>query len=117
MGLWYLKDTGMYLIAYADSDHAGCRDTRHGTSGSAQFLGDKLVSWSSKKQKCTAISSTEAEYIALSGLMEISIADQIALDDALVAPADRLKIGKCNLRLSPDVTSKEATLHKWSTMC
>ncbi|GKB04729.1 hypothetical protein Tco_0832924, partial [Tanacetum coccineum] len=40
--------------------------------------------------------------------MEISIADQIALDDALVAPADRLKIGKCNLRLSSDVTSKEA---------
>ncbi|GJV78116.1 hypothetical protein Tco_1509700 [Tanacetum coccineum] len=42
--------------------------------------------------------------------MEISIADQIALDDALVAPADRLKIGKCNLRLSSDITSKEATL-------
>ncbi|GJY97867.1 hypothetical protein Tco_0514777 [Tanacetum coccineum] len=42
--------------------------------------------------------------------MAISIADQIALDDALVAPADRLKIGKCNLRLSSDVTSKEATL-------
>ncbi|GJZ46527.1 hypothetical protein Tco_0594123 [Tanacetum coccineum] len=42
--------------------------------------------------------------------MEISIADQIALDDALVAPADRLKIGKCNLRLSSNVTSKEATL-------
>ncbi|GJZ06637.1 retrovirus-related pol polyprotein from transposon TNT 1-94 [Tanacetum coccineum] len=42
-------------------------DTRRSTSGSAQFLGDKLVSWSSKKQKSTAISSTEAEYIALSG--------------------------------------------------
>ncbi|GKE49286.1 hypothetical protein Tco_1480544, partial [Tanacetum coccineum] len=39
--------------------------------------------------------------------MALSIADQIALDDALVAPADRLKIGKCNLRLSSDVTSKE----------
>ncbi|GJX08433.1 retrovirus-related pol polyprotein from transposon TNT 1-94 [Tanacetum coccineum] len=38
------------------------------------------------------------------------LADEIALDDALVAPADRLKIGKCNLRLSSDVTSKEATL-------
>ncbi|GKD07294.1 hypothetical protein Tco_1186979, partial [Tanacetum coccineum] len=42
--------------------------------------------------------------------MALSIADQIALDDALVAPADRLKIGKCNLRLSSNVTSKEATL-------
>ncbi|GJW49417.1 retrovirus-related pol polyprotein from transposon TNT 1-94 [Tanacetum coccineum] len=67
MGLWYSKDTDMSLTAYADADHAGCQDTRRSTSGSAQFLGDKLVSWSSKKQKCTAISSTEAEYIALSG--------------------------------------------------
>ncbi|GJU27906.1 hypothetical protein Tco_1166527 [Tanacetum coccineum] len=57
----------MALTAYADADHAGCQDTRRSTSGSAQFLGDKLVSWSSKKQKSTAISTTEAEYIAMSG--------------------------------------------------
>ncbi|GJW75153.1 hypothetical protein Tco_0134523 [Tanacetum coccineum] len=67
MGLWYSKDTDMSLPAYANADHAGCQDTRRSTSGSAQFLGDKLVSWSSKKQKSTAISSTEAEYIVLSG--------------------------------------------------
>ncbi|GJR06268.1 retrovirus-related pol polyprotein from transposon TNT 1-94 [Tanacetum coccineum] len=67
MGLWYSKDTDMSLTAYADADHAGCQDTRRSTSGSAHFLGDKLVSWSSKKQKSIAISSTEAEYIALSG--------------------------------------------------
>ncbi|GKA76740.1 retrovirus-related pol polyprotein from transposon TNT 1-94 [Tanacetum coccineum] len=67
MGLWYSKDTDMSLIAYSDADHAGCQDTRRSTSGSAQFLGDKLVSWSSKKQKSTAISSTKAEYIALFG--------------------------------------------------
>ncbi|GJZ47783.1 putative ribonuclease H-like domain-containing protein [Tanacetum coccineum] len=42
------------------------RDTRRSTSGSAQFLGDKLVSLSSKKQKSTTISTTEAEYIAMS---------------------------------------------------
>ncbi|GJS46174.1 hypothetical protein Tco_0596295 [Tanacetum coccineum] len=42
--------------------------------------------------------------------MALTIADQIALDDALVTPADRLKIGKCNLRLRSDITSKEATL-------
>ncbi|GKA85847.1 hypothetical protein Tco_0807501 [Tanacetum coccineum] len=57
----------MSLTAYADVDHAGCQDTRRSTSGSAQFLGDKLVSWSSNKQKSTTISSIEAEYIALSG--------------------------------------------------
>nr|GEZ77116.1 copia protein [Tanacetum cinerariifolium] len=50
-----------------DTDHAGCQDTRRSTSGSAQFLGDKLVSWSSKKQQSTAISTTEVEYIAMSG--------------------------------------------------
>ncbi|GJT94872.1 retrovirus-related pol polyprotein from transposon TNT 1-94 [Tanacetum coccineum] len=65
MGLWYPKDTAMALTAYADADHAGCQDTRRSTSGSAQFLGDKLVSWSLKKQTSTSISSTEAEYIAM----------------------------------------------------
>ncbi|GJR34412.1 hypothetical protein Tco_1210096 [Tanacetum coccineum] len=54
MGLWYPKDTAMALTAYADADHAGCQDTRRSTSGSAQFLGDKLVSWSSKKQTSTS---------------------------------------------------------------
>ncbi|GJY31631.1 hypothetical protein Tco_0415126 [Tanacetum coccineum] len=47
-------------------DHAGCLDTRKSTSGGIQFLGDKLVSWMSKKQNCTAMSSAEAEYVALS---------------------------------------------------
>ncbi|GKB15764.1 copia protein [Tanacetum coccineum] len=64
-GLWYPKDTTMVLTTYADADHAGCQDTRRSTSGSAQFLRDKLVSWSSKKQKSTAISTKEAEYIAI----------------------------------------------------
>nr|GFB02895.1 copia protein [Tanacetum cinerariifolium] len=65
--LWYSKDIDMSLTAYADTNHAGCQDTRRSTSGIAQFLGDKIVSWSFKKQKSTAIPSTEAEYIALSG--------------------------------------------------
>ncbi|GKA87299.1 retrovirus-related pol polyprotein from transposon TNT 1-94 [Tanacetum coccineum] len=67
MGLWYPKDTGFELTAFLDSDHAGCLDTRKSTSGGIQFLGgDKLVSWSSKKQDCTSMSSAEAEYVSLS---------------------------------------------------
>ncbi|GJR35354.1 retrovirus-related pol polyprotein from transposon TNT 1-94 [Tanacetum coccineum] len=57
----------MALTAYADADHAGCQDTQRSTSGSAQFFRDKLVSWSSKKQKSNAISTTVAEYISMSG--------------------------------------------------
>ncbi|GJZ45898.1 retrovirus-related pol polyprotein from transposon TNT 1-94 [Tanacetum coccineum] len=60
-------DTLLYLIAtFADADHASCQDTRRSTYGSMQFLGDRLVSWSSKRQKSAAISSTKAEYIAMS---------------------------------------------------
>nr|GEU70223.1 retrovirus-related Pol polyprotein from transposon TNT 1-94 [Tanacetum cinerariifolium] len=61
MGLWYPKDTGFELTAFLDSDHMGCLDSRKSTSGDIQFLGgDKLVSWSSKKQDCTSISLAEA---------------------------------------------------------
>ncbi|GJU36950.1 retrovirus-related pol polyprotein from transposon TNT 1-94 [Tanacetum coccineum] len=60
-------DSCIALTAFADADHAGCQDTRKSTSRSMQLLDDRLVSWSSKKQKSTAISSTKAECIALSG--------------------------------------------------
>ncbi|GJS30506.1 retrovirus-related pol polyprotein from transposon TNT 1-94 [Tanacetum coccineum] len=66
MGLWYPKGSGFELTAFSDADHAGCVDTRKSTSGGIQILGDKLVSWMSKKQDCTAMSSAEAEYVALS---------------------------------------------------
>nr|GFD38872.1 retrovirus-related Pol polyprotein from transposon TNT 1-94 [Tanacetum cinerariifolium] len=67
IGLWYLKDTGFELTAFLDSDHDGCLDLRKSTSGGIQFLGgDKLVSWSSKKQDCTSMYSAEAEYVSLS---------------------------------------------------
>ncbi|GKD96665.1 retrovirus-related pol polyprotein from transposon TNT 1-94, partial [Tanacetum coccineum] len=67
IGLWYSKYSCIALTTFPDVDHPGCQDTRRSTSGSMQLLGDILVSWSSKKQKSTAISSIEAEYIALSG--------------------------------------------------
>nr|GEU76948.1 putative RNA-directed DNA polymerase [Tanacetum cinerariifolium] len=66
MGLWYSKDFGFELTDFLDADHARCIDTRKSTSGRIQFLGEKLVSWMSKKQDNTTMSSAEAEYVALS---------------------------------------------------
>nr|GFD10235.1 uncharacterized mitochondrial protein AtMg00810-like [Tanacetum cinerariifolium] len=55
MGLWYPKDTDFELTAFSDLNHAGFLDSYKSTSGGIQFLGgDKLVSWSSKKQDCTS---------------------------------------------------------------
>nr|GEW71269.1 retrotransposon protein, putative, unclassified [Tanacetum cinerariifolium]GEW72572.1 retrotransposon protein, putative, unclassified [Tanacetum cinerariifolium] len=70
-GLWYPKDSSVALIVFADADHGGCQDTRRITSGSLQFLGERLISWSSKKKKSVAISSTEAEHITLSKHIDI----------------------------------------------
>nr|GEV28974.1 hypothetical protein [Tanacetum cinerariifolium] len=65
--LLYPKDSSIPLTAFADADHVGCQDTHRSTSGSMQFLGERFISWLSKRQKSAAISSMEAEYIALSG--------------------------------------------------
>nr|GEW20110.1 hypothetical protein [Tanacetum cinerariifolium] len=56
-GLWYPKDSSVALTAFADADHTGCQDTRRSTSGSVQFLGERLISWSSKRKKSAAISN------------------------------------------------------------
>nr|GFA06911.1 uncharacterized mitochondrial protein AtMg00810-like [Tanacetum cinerariifolium] len=50
-GLWYPKDSSVAVTAFADADHAGCQDTRRSRSGSVQFLGERLISWSSKRKK------------------------------------------------------------------
>ncbi|GKB32497.1 retrovirus-related pol polyprotein from transposon TNT 1-94 [Tanacetum coccineum] len=54
------------VTAFLDADHAGCLDTLKSTSRGIQCLGEKLVSWMSKKQDCTAMSRAEAEYVVLS---------------------------------------------------
>ncbi|GJY97993.1 hypothetical protein Tco_0514903, partial [Tanacetum coccineum] len=59
-------DSGFELIAYLDTYHVGCHDDYKSTSRGLHFLGEKLVSLSSKKQDCTTMSTTKAEYVSLS---------------------------------------------------
>ncbi|GJT72846.1 retrovirus-related pol polyprotein from transposon TNT 1-94 [Tanacetum coccineum] len=90
MGLWYQKDSGFELTAFLDADHVGCLDTRKSTYGGIQFLGDKLVSWMSKKQDCTTMSLAEAEYVVLSASCaktEYQLADMFTK----VLPEDRFQ--------------------------
>ncbi|GJY11568.1 retrovirus-related pol polyprotein from transposon TNT 1-94 [Tanacetum coccineum] len=61
----YVDDI-ILVLHTLDADYAGCKDTFKSTFGRAQFLGEKLVSWSSKKQDYTVLSIAEAEYVSLS---------------------------------------------------
>jgi hypothetical protein len=63
-GLWYSASSPLALHGFSDADFAGCRLDRKSTSGTCQFLGSFLMSWSSRKQSSVAQSTTEAEYVA-----------------------------------------------------
>nr|GEY31245.1 hypothetical protein [Tanacetum cinerariifolium] len=91
---WY-DELSMFLTSKGftkDADHAECIDSCKSTSGGIQFLGDKLVSWMSKKQNYTAMSLAEAEYVALSTsyarlITEYQLADMFTK----ALPEDRFK--------------------------
>nr|GFB19596.1 hypothetical protein [Tanacetum cinerariifolium] len=61
-----LQDSDFELTGFSDTDYAGCKDTFKSTSGGAQFLGQKFMSWSVKKQDCTSLSIVKSEYVSLS---------------------------------------------------
>lgn len=63
-GIWYSKKSECKLIGYTDSDWGGCVNDRKSTSGNVFCIGSGAVSWSSKKQATTALSTSEAEYVA-----------------------------------------------------
>jgi hypothetical protein len=73
LGLHLRSSTQDDLVVYSDADWAGCPDTRKSTSGYDVFLGDNLVSWSSKRQNNVSRSNAEAEYrVVANGVAEAS---------------------------------------------
>nr|XP_016491297.1 PREDICTED: uncharacterized mitochondrial protein AtMg00810-like [Nicotiana tabacum] len=63
--LWYPRSNSFKLEGFLDADLAGDKEDRKSTSGTCQLLGKALISWNSKKQTSVALSTTEAEYIAI----------------------------------------------------
>ncbi|XP_073153701.1 secreted RxLR effector protein 161-like [Henckelia pumila] len=64
VGSWYAKDKSLNLVGYSDTDYARCKLDGKSISGSCQFLGDRLISWCSKKKMYIETSTTEEEYLA-----------------------------------------------------
>ncbi|GKD55401.1 hypothetical protein Tco_1288788 [Tanacetum coccineum] len=62
-GLWYSKDSAIALTTFVDADHAGYQDTRRSTSRTMQLLGDRLISWSLKRQKSAALLAGQIEFL------------------------------------------------------
>jgi hypothetical protein len=65
-GLTYLRDSDLSPTAFVDADYRGCRDTRRSTSGYVFLMAGGQVTWSSKRQTTVALSTVEAEYVAMS---------------------------------------------------
>ncbi|KAG5040460.1 hypothetical protein JHK85_012936 [Glycine max] len=71
-GLHLYKSTIDRLISYTDADWGGCPDTRRSTSGYCVFLGDNLISWSSKQQPILSNSNVEAKYRGVANVVSDS---------------------------------------------
>ncbi|GJR01886.1 retrovirus-related pol polyprotein from transposon TNT 1-94 [Tanacetum coccineum] len=84
-------DSGFELTAFSDADHAGCLDTRKSTSGGIQFLGDKLVSWMSQRNRNELAMSLQRQstwrYLQVVLKTEYQLADMFTK----ALPEDRFK--------------------------
>ncbi|KAM3196178.1 hypothetical protein ACQJBY_072052 [Aegilops geniculata] len=94
-GLHLRRAASLDLITYSDADWAGCPDTRRSTSGYAVYLGDALVSWSSKRQATVSRSSAEAEYRAVANAVAESCWIRQLLDE-LATPLRKASVVFCD---------------------
>jgi histone deacetylase 1/2 len=92
LGLRFDKSKSMVVSAFSDADWAGCVDDRRSTGGFAVFLGNNLISWSSRTQATVSRSNTEAEYKSLANATAEMIWVQKLLSELRIphAPTARL---------------------------
>ena len=84
--LKYKKGEKDELLVYSDADYAGDVDDRHSTTGNLFLMSGGPVSWTSKKQPIVTLSTTEAEYVALSTATQEAVWIRKLLSDFGVSP-------------------------------
>ena len=67
------KDLKWTFKCLCDSDYTGDKDTRLSVTGYCVYVNKYLISWKSRAQRCNTLSSTEAEYVALSEVASTGI--------------------------------------------
>ena len=83
-GLTYSRDADLFPHAFVDADYGGCRDTRRSTSGYVFIMAGSPVTWSSKRQPMVALSTVEAEYVAMSCCTQQMVWMQSWLDEVAI---------------------------------
>ena len=73
VGIVYTKQNSCSCVGYSDADWAGDKNDRKSTSGYCFSFGSGLISWRTNKQSCVALSTAEAEYVALSSAAQEAI--------------------------------------------
>ncbi len=79
-GIIFEKNHKQNILCYSDSDYASDPETRRSTSGNVFMLGTSAISWASQRQKCVALSSTEAEFVAAS----LAVKEMVWIDRLMV---------------------------------
>ena len=96
LGLLYKKNELKSCVEFSDVDWAGDLDDRKSTSGYIFQLSGAAISWRSKKQACVALSTAEAEYIALASAAQEAVWVRQLLTDLRSNPEEATRIYEDN---------------------
>ena len=111
--LTYCKSSGVSLVGYSDADWAGDLATRRSTSGTLFLMSEGAISWTSKIQSVVALSSSEAEYIALSMATQEATWMQKLLNDlhARVRPVKIMEDNQGAIAIAKNPVTHARTKH------
>ena len=79
--MWYTNSNNFRLYGYSDNDYGGCVDDCKSTTGYVFFMAGGAISWSSKNQSSTTLSSSKAEYMAVTATSFQTVWLRRILDD------------------------------------